>query len=234
MPLSIAYPYLTAPLGRFKGDLLQAMALKGQRFMIAKGDLIFREGEPCRGLYLAASCRIKLSLSAPDGYRQTIAILEPGDLFEITPLFGTESHLTTAQALETGLIWFLPRDEVLNLAQAYPEFAIALVRDAFAKTRLLVGLIEGLTMRNVITRLAGLLLQYAQDKGIFTPNGIRVSLDLSQRELASLLGTGREVVSRSLNRLKREGLIRVAYPEVLILDLPGLRRRASAGSHKAS
>jgi len=226
MPVSAAYSYRPVPFGCLRNDLLKAMAEKGKQLIVAKGDLLFREGEPCKGLYLATSCCIRLYLSAPDGCQQTIAILKPGELFDVAPIFDGGPCVFTAQALGTGLVWFLSKEEVLAISQAYPEFTLSLLKDAFEKAHLLVRLAESLAMQDVTTRVASLLLQYAQDSGILTPDGIRVTVGLSQRELASLLGTKREVVSRSFRRLEREGLIQAHYPEILILDLPGLQCRA--------
>jgi CRP-like cAMP-binding protein len=115
---------------------------------------------------------------------------------------------------------FITKADLLGMTAHYPILASTLLATVFGTLRQLTGLVEQVSGKSVTARLASFLLaQTADDKGI--------CLDISQREVAALVGTRREVVSRALGKLEKDGILQVIYPQITILDGERLRRIAS-------
>jgi CRP/FNR family transcriptional regulator len=183
----------------------------------ARRSFIFREGDPCRGLYFLHRGRVKLLKRSSDGRELAIAILRPGDIFDPAPIFDDGPQMVTAQALDPVSLRFLSKDDVVRLATCHAELATALLTSVFDTLRQLTNLVEQISVKTVTARLAAYLLAQATD------GTSQIHLDISQRELAALMGTRREVLSRTLGKLERDGILQVRYPTIMIVDRERLR-----------
>lgn len=188
------------------------------------GAIIFLEGESNPGLFFVLSGRVKIYKMSPQGKEQTLCLMQPRTCFGACPLFDGETNPATAQAVDEVRLCFLGRAEALTLAERRPEAAQALLRVFAGRLRHLAGLVEGLAFKCALSRLAETLLAYADERGIRTENGVEVYLDMSQNELAALVGTVREVVTRALSRLERVGAIEAQGRHIVIRDRARLER----------
>ncbi len=180
---------------------------------------VFREGDACDSLYLLRQGRVKVSKSSSDGRELAIAILRAGDFFDIAPIFDDGPQMVSAQALDDLRLHVLGKADLLRLAAQYPSLASTLLASVFSTLRQLTGLVEQVSGKSVTARLASFLLAQTSD-------GKRIYLDISQREVAALVGTRREVLSRALGKLEKDGILNVTYPQITILDSERLRRLA--------
>ena len=171
-----------------------------------RGELLFAQGDPGTYLYIVRSGRVKLYTVSAEGRQQIIRILEHGDFFGELALFQDRQQLCYAEAMERSGICLLPRDGFRALLEQEPRIALSLLTAMSARLEQAEKFISDLTLKNVEERLASWLLVMAQ-KGVPTPAGIRITLDLTREELAHLLGTTIETVSRRLNALQAEGVI---------------------------
>lgn len=183
----------------------------------ARQSVVFREGDSCLGLYLLFSGRVKLSRHSSDGRELAIAVLRRGDIFDLTAIFDDGPHVATARAVDASTLLFLAKDTLLELTEQHASLVSALLTSVFGDLRRMTDLVEQVGGKSVSARLAALLLARTGD-------GVHIVLDLSQGEVAALVGTRREVLSRTLGKLERDGILRVAYPQITILDSDRLRR----------
>lgn len=189
-----------------------------------KNQVIDREDEPWEGLYVIRSGRAKLSKGSM-GRDLTVTILEPGEPLNITPLFEGGSNVFTTQALGAVSTYYLSEPDARAFVSDHPPVQKALLHALNRRIRLLVTLASELSFTRVSARLASWLLKESEDRGIRTGRGIEIKRDLRLRELASLLGTVRRVLSRSLAELQQDGAIEVASDHIIIVDQERLRAR---------
>ncbi len=208
-------PFLTGLDSRSLEDL----AGECQIVRVEKGEDLFVEGDPCRGMFLLLSGSLKVFRSSPSGREQILAIEPPGALVAELPLLDGGSYPASCTAMEESRLLLLPVSVFEDLLRRYPAVALGTLRVVGRRLRHLVTLVDELSLLEVPQRLAKYLLTTSNRLGpTFT-------LTLSNQELAGRLGTVREIVSRALHRLQDEGLIRINGREIEILDAKGLRSK---------
>ncbi len=188
----------------------------------AQGELLFSEGDACRGLHIIASGKLRIFKSSASGREQVLAVEGPGGSVAELPVFDGAPYPASVSAVEDSQILFISRDDFRSFCLAHPEVALKMLAVVGARLRRLVGIIEELSFATVRQRLASVLVRLAQSEGKRTDSGIEIQLPGTHQELAHQLGTVRELVSRNLMRLQAEGLVQVEARNITVLDLPGL------------
>ena len=175
---------------------------------VAAGTLLFRAGDPCRGLYLVAEGRVRIFRLHHDGREQVLHVEGPGRAVAELPLFDGGAYPASAVASEPARLVFLPREAFEGALRASPDAAQAVIRALGRRLRHLVHVAETLAFRDVAARLALLLVGYAERLGTPAPEGgVAFALDRTQEELSLEIGTARESVSRAWRQLRTQGLL---------------------------
>lgn len=188
----------------------------------AAGVLVFGEGEPCAGLYVVESGQIRIFKSSANGREQVLSIDGPGSSVAELPVFDGGNYPASVAAIDDATLLFVSKQDFQALCMAHPQVALKVLRVVGARLRRLVGIIEELSFTTVRHRLASFLLRLAQKEGKRTSSGVEVTLPVSNQELASQIGTVRELVSRNLSRLQAEGMLRVDGRSLVISNLKAL------------
>lgn len=209
---------------------LRLLAGHAVRRHLAQGELLFSEGDPCKGLHIIASGRLRIFKSSVSGREQVLAVEGPGGSVAELPIFDGAPYPASVSAIEDAEILFLSRDDFRKFCLAHPEVALKLLAVVGARLRQLVGIIEELSFTTVRQRLASVLVRLAKSKVTRGQAGIEIQLPGTHQELAHQLGTVRELVSRNLMRLQAEGLLQVEARAITVLDLPGLEAILDSGS----
>lgn len=184
------------------------------------GEVLFLEGEPPRGLYYLQRGWLKITKTSVDGREQVLQFLEPGEAFHAIGVFANRPNPATAIALEPAAVWILQREAVMALLQQHPELAQHVIERMAARVLELVDLVEDLSLRTVMGRLARLLLEDAQGNALHRPRWY------TQAEIAARLGTVPDVLQRALSSLADDGLIEVSRSEIRIHDRESLEAMA--------
>src|SRR3954451_1810345 len=174
------------------------------------GELIFSEGQPCSGLFVVESGNVRVFKSSANGREQVLAIEPPGSSIAELPVFDGGNYPASAEALAETTLLFVSKQDFQALCLQHPQVALKVLRVVGARLRRLVGIIEELSFTTVRRRLASFLFRLAQREGL------EVTLPASNQELASQIGTVRELVSRNLSRFQQEGLLTVDGRHVII------------------
>jgi CRP/FNR family transcriptional regulator len=193
-----------------------------------RGELLFAEGDPCTGLYLVASGKIRIFKLSPSGREQILAVEGPGSSFAELPVFDGGNYPASASALEDTEVLFVSRKDFQGFCRHHPEVGLKVIAVVGARLRRLVGIIEELSFTTIRQRLIAVILRLAKQSGITGKNGITFELKMTQQDLASELGTVRELVSRNLGRLQAEGLLEVRGRQILLKDLHALEREQNS------
>jgi CRP/FNR family transcriptional regulator, cyclic AMP receptor protein len=186
------------------------------------GEIVFSEGEPCAGLYVVESGHIRIFKTSSGGREQVLSVDGPGSSVAELPVFDGGNYPASVAAIEDATLLFVSKQDFQALCLAHPQVALKVLRVVGARLRRLVGIIEELSFTTVRHRLASYLLRRATKQGERTSEGIKLELPVSNQELASEIGTVRELVSRNLSRLQAEGILRLDGRRVLILNLRAL------------
>ena len=193
------------------------------------GEMVFVEGEPCAGLYVVERGHIRVFKTSAAGREQVLTIDGPGNSVAEIPVFDGGPYPASGAAVDDATLLFIGKQDFQALCLAHPQVALKVLRTVGARLRRLVGIIEELSFTTVRHRLVSLLFRLAQREGRKTAEGVEFSLPASNQELASQIGTVRELVSRNLSRLQAEGLVKVEGRTVMVRDLKSLEAELEAG-----
>src|ERR1035438_8472968 len=222
-PTGVATSLAAVPL--FSGLSPEEVRLLAMRFVrkrYAQGELLFAEGDTCKGLHIIDSGKLRIFKSSASGREQVLAVEGPGGSVAELPVFDGGSYPASVSAVEDSQILFISRQNLRAFCLEHPEVALKMLAVVGARLRRLVGIIEELSFTTIRQRLISLLLRLAETEGKQTPQGIEFHLPVSHQELASQLGTVRELVSRNLMRLQAEGLLDVDARQIVVKDKAGL------------
>ena len=187
----------------------------------AAGELIFSEGDPCAGLYVIESGDVRIFKTSAGGREQVLTIEHAGNSIAELPVFDGGKYPASAAAATESSLLFISRSDFRALCLEHPEVALKVLRMVGLRLRRLVAIIEELSFTTVRHRLAALLLRLAREAGHISGRA-HFELTVSNQELASQIGTVRELVSRNLSRFQAEGLIRMEGKSVTIPDVAAL------------
>jgi len=197
-----------------------------------RGSVLFAEGEKARGVYLLCEGRVKVSISSPEGKTFVLRMADTGEWLGMNGTLIGGDYLATVETLERCRIAFFSRDDFMELLErdkgSYLNVAQCLSQQ-------LTGLVEHTRMlllsQSASEKVARLLLEWSMRHGQRTTRGIQISRLLTHEEMAQMISTSRETVTRVLNSFKRKQLIRAENGSWFILNLVALKALANGGSH---
>ena len=198
-----------------------AEAMVCNRF--APRERVILEGEPAPGFYYLRSGKARIYRTGADGREQSFRIVSAGDTFGEVPVFDASPNPASVEALSDCEVVLIPTAAVIDIIGRHPEVAVPLLVHFAKRLRSFTELVEQISLQTVPSRIARYLYQVAREEGVSTEEGVVIARDITQQDLASLVGSVREVVSRSLKMLEDEGIILIRRKEMVILDLGALR-----------
>lgn len=193
---------------------------------VVKGEVLFAEGEPGDRMYVIVDGKVKLGQTSVDGRESLLAVLGPGEMFGELSLFDPGQRTSTATALTDAVVLGLGNDQLRPWLAGRPEVATALLQALARRLRRTNEAMADLVFSDVPGRVAKALMDLGEKFGTITPEGLMVTHDMTQEELAQLVGASRETVNKALADFAQRGWIRLESRQVLILDVERLGRRA--------
>jgi CRP/FNR family transcriptional regulator len=193
---------------------------------VRRGHVVFREGDAGDRLFIVLEGKIKIVRAAADGRENLLAVLGRGELFGELSLFDPGPRTATAIAVTDGRLASLDHDDLRPLLLAQPQVAVGLIQALAQRLRRTNEAMADLVFTDVPGRVAKALLDLAAKFGAAEDEGVLVRHDLTQEELAQLVGASRETVNKALSDFANRGWLRLEGRTVLILDRDRLARRA--------
>ena len=191
-----------------------------------KGDVIFVEGEPGDRLYIVVEGKVVLGQAAPDGRETLLAVQGPGEMFGELSLFDPGIRTSTATALTDAVVLGLGREALRPWLTGRPEVAEALLQALAQRLRRTNEAMSDLVFSDVPGRVSKALLELNEKFGVERNGEWFVEHDMTQEELAQLVGASRETVNKALADFASRGWVRLEPRSVVILDIERLARRA--------
>jgi CRP/FNR family transcriptional regulator len=186
-----------------------------------RGQTIFFEGDTANGFYMVGEGKVKIYKVSPAGKEHILHIFGAGEPFGEVPVFHGQPFPATAEALVTTKTLFFPRNRFIQLVESNPSIALSMLAVLSLRLRRFASQIESLSLKEVPARLANYLIYLSEEQ-----NGAEdIVLDISKGQLASLLGTIPETLSRIFSRMSDQGLIHVNGRTITIVDRRGLMEK---------
>ena len=209
-------------LARLPEDDLKALASRGRVRRFNAGTTIFHEGDPGDSIYVVVDGRIRMSRLSGSGSEATLALIGPGDCTGELSLFDGRPRSATATAMQATRTFVVSRDDFVSWVQERPGASLALLETLSLRLRRTNEIVTDLVFLDLPHRLAKhlLTLAAAHSDG---PNARRPRLQVTQAELASMLGVSRESVNKQLNQFARDGWITISRGAVILDDAEALR-----------
>ncbi|NLE72479.1 MAG: Crp/Fnr family transcriptional regulator [Actinomycetales bacterium] len=218
---------LSAPL--FAGidpDAAKALLASMSRVDLGRGQVLFHEGDRGDRLYVISRGKVKLGRRAPDGRENLLSVLGPGEMFGELSIFDPGPRTATATAVGDARLLELSQDELVTWVERYPAVAKHLLAALARRLRRTNEALADLVFSDVPGRVAKALLDLSTRFGQPVEDGVRVAHDLTQEELAQLIGASRETVNKALADFTARGWLRRDGRAIVILDMARLERRA--------
>jgi CRP/FNR family transcriptional regulator len=194
--------------------------------LLPRGEKLFKEGDLGDSVYLVINGKVKLTRTAPDGRESLVSVHGRGDMFGELAMFDPTFRTATAVAVTDARLAEIAHSDLRAALATRPPVALLLLKTLAQRLRRITEANTNLIFTDVPGRVAKALLELADKFGTPTSSGIQVSHDLTQEELAQLVGASRETVNKALADFATRGWIQLAAKSVLLLDPDRLRRRA--------
>jgi len=193
---------------------------------IAKGSILFKEGDDGEHLYVIIDGKLKLGTSSGDGRENLLSILGPGEMFGELSLFDPGPRTSTATAVTDAKLLSLSHEKVIPWLKQNPEVSLQLLTRLSQRLRRTNEAVGDLVFSDVPGRVAKALIDLGDRFGKITPEGLLVNHDLTQEELAQLVGASRETVNKALADFAGRGWLKLDGRSVLITDVERLGKRS--------
>ena len=184
----------------------------------ARGEIVFMEQDKGNGFYLVAEGMVKVFKVSPSGKEQILHVFGPGEPFGEVPVFSGKRFPANAETIRKSRLLFFPRTAFLDLITAHPSLALNMLAVLSMRLRQFTNQVENLSLKEVPARLAAYLIYLSTEQ----ERDDSVTLDISKGQLASLLGTIPETLSRILSRMSKQGLIETKDRTIRLMNREGL------------
>jgi len=190
-----------------------------------KGQVLFKEGQEGDRLYVVVHGKIKLGTTSADGRENLLSILGPGEMFGELSLFDPEPRTSTATAVTDARLVSLAHDAVIGLVTSHPQTSLELLRRLAQRLRKSNEILADLVFADVPGRVAKAIMDLGERFGVQKEDGLHVNHDLTQEELAQLVGASRETVNKALADFAARGWVKLEPRAVLVTDIERITKR---------
>jgi CRP/FNR family cyclic AMP-dependent transcriptional regulator len=193
---------------------------------ISRGDELFVEGDPGEHLYVIVEGKIKLGTASSDGRESLLAVLGPGEMFGELSLFDPGPRTATATAIVDSKVLGLGHEDLGPWLSGRPGVSQELLKSLAQRLRRTNEALADLVFSDVPGRVAKALLELSEKFGSRRDDGLYVAHDMTQEELAQLVGASRETVNKALADFAQRGWVKLEPRAVLLVETERLSRRA--------
>jgi CRP-like cAMP-binding protein len=204
-------------------DEIDRIAAGTQEVRIARGEVLFRKGDPCEGFHVVVYGQIKLAFTSHSGAEKVVELMGTGQSFGEAVMFMEKPYPVYAQALADTMLLHIVKAVVFEEIERDPNFARRIIGGLSRRLHGLIADLESYSLHSGAQRVIGYLLRYEPESGA-EGERVKVALPTSKGIIASRLNLTPEHFSRILHDLSDMGLIQVEGRNVIILNLEGLRR----------
>lgn len=188
-----------------------------------RGSILFMEGEQGEAVHFVIDGKVKIYKTSEDGREHILHIAVSGDIFAEVILFNEVNYPATAEVIEEAVIACIRNEDLEKVLMAHPHMAVAIIKVLNKRLMDAQAQVKSLALKNTHSRTAEMLIKMASEHGVRTPRGYELNLNISRQELANMVGTTRETVTRVLTALKKYKAIEMDRSIIRITDMDKLK-----------
>ncbi|HXY14490.1 MAG TPA: Crp/Fnr family transcriptional regulator [Terriglobales bacterium] len=189
-----------------------------------ESSVVFLEGQDARGVYVLCQGRAKLTTTNADGKSMILKIAEPGTILGLHACISRKPYEVTVETLQPAQLAFIRREDFLHFLNQHPDACLHAAQHLARDCQSAYEVIRSIGLSHSVSeKLARLLLQWSTD-GRVVDGTVRLKLALTHEEMAQLIGTSRETVTRTLSDFKKQHVLEVNGSTLVIRNKAGLER----------
>jgi len=192
---------------------------------LSRGQTLFKEGDAGDQLFVVVDGKLKLGTTSNDGRENLLSILGPGDMFGELSLFDPGPRTATATAVVDSKLLALANDQVIGWVKEHPQVSLQLLGRLAQRLRKANDVLSDLVFADVPGRVAKAIIKLGERFGTQKPDGLHVNHELTQEELAQLVGASRETVNKALADFASRGWIKLEPRAVIVIDYERIVKR---------
>ena len=193
---------------------------------VERGEIFYAPGDRSEALFMLKRGRVRLYKLAPDGWEFTLAVVEAGTMFGEMALTAQRLREAYAEAMEPSDICVLKSEDLERIVRGNPDVGLRMIRVLSERLRACETRLEDIGLKEVPARLANLVLQLAENEGVVTPDGPKIPTHYTHRQLATMIGSSRETVTRAFTKLQESGAVELRRRRIYVKDIEVLERAA--------
>jgi CRP-like cAMP-binding protein len=194
-----------------------------------RGEIFYTPEERSERLFVLESGKVRIFRMTPDGREFTLAIVESGTIFGEMALTAQQLEGAYAQAMEPSEVSTMAREDLERLVVQKPEVGLKIMYLLSERLRRYETRLEDATMKDVHSRLAGIIVMLVESEGARTGAGYRIAAHYTHQQLGEMIGTNREAVTRAFGVLQDEGVVELRRRLIYVPDLQALKRISAYG-----
>ncbi len=195
---------------------------------VEKGALLYTPKDPNEKLFMLKKGRVRVYTLAPDGRELTLAVIDAGTVFGEMALTAQRLRGAYAETMEPVVICAMRRDQLEDLVRDKPQVGLRMMSLLSERLATYESRMEDIGLKEVPARLASLILRLVDTEGVMTRAGIKIPTRYTHEQLAAMIGSKRETVTRALSQLQETGAVELKRRRIHIKDLECLERAATA------
>jgi CRP/FNR family cyclic AMP-dependent transcriptional regulator len=208
----------------------EAVAAEASVYWFEPGQVVFEEGDPCRGLWILATGRVRLHHDIADGRSQVVGFRAPAAALELGSAFDGRPHLATAVALDDSALLFLSRPRLADMIRRHPQILSNVIAGLCLEIRQRDILTANAALKDARGRIGCALLQLARQFGVNAESGaVQIDYRLTRQDIADRAGVTIETAIRALSELQRRGIVQTDSQVIAIRDVARLRLATGCG-----
>lgn len=184
----------------------------------SRGEAVFTQGEECDGFYIVKSGGVKIYKLSSEGREQVLGMFKAGDFFGIVPLFDGGPYPANAETCVDSVLIKIVKEPFLEILSENPAMSLNILPNVSKRARAFTSAVENLSLKDVKSRLLSFIFDEVDKRGIKVKGGRMIDLGMTHEEIAARLGTVREVVTRSLSRLQKEGKLKMEGGMIVVAN----------------
>lgn len=222
------------PLAHLSDEDLETVLNRARWCRIKPKQLLFRQGDRHRGIYVIQSGVVRTYYTSPAGREITLAYWQPGNFVGGPDVFEDCIHMWSGITVRDTEVYHLRGKDLRELMAQIPDLALGMVEALVYKGRCFSSLVQLLGTRSVSGRLSQVLLALCDNYGIPEGDGVVIDVHLTHEDLAHMVGASRQWVTTTLDRLQKKGIVRIRKRQLVILRPDLLRAQEAHETHEPS
>lgn len=196
---------------------------------VGRGRILYAPQERGEVLFMLKKGRVRIYRIAPDGREFTLSVVGSGTVFGEMSLTAQRLENAYAEALEPSVICMMRRRDLERLVMDKPQVGLKVMSVLSERLSRAEDRMEDIALKEVPARLAGFILQLLEEEGVVTSEGYKIPTRYTHRQLATMIGSKRETVTKSFTLLQQDGTVELKRRRIHIKDIETLKRAASHG-----